>query len=63
MRERRERFWHNRVVVRIDVKMRGGFLLYERERRDPSWTNYKCHASKRDRQSQGGGNFRVLVVS
>jgi hypothetical protein len=28
MRERWERFWHNRVVVRIDVEMRRGRLSF-----------------------------------
>jgi hypothetical protein len=28
MGERWERFWHNRVVVRIDVKMRRGRLSF-----------------------------------
>jgi hypothetical protein len=35
MRERWERFWHNRVVVRIDVKMMRGrhsFILGREER-------------------------------
>jgi hypothetical protein len=32
MRGRWERFWHNRVVVRIDVKMRREGFLYMRER-------------------------------
>jgi hypothetical protein len=64
MKERRERFWHSRVAVRIDVKMRReAFLLYERERRNPFWINYKCHTSKRDRQSQGRDTFRVLIAS
>jgi hypothetical protein len=64
MRKRWERFWHSRVVVRIIVQMRrGGFLLYEGERRNPSWMNYKCHPSKRERTSQGRDTFRVLVVS
>jgi hypothetical protein len=59
----RERFWHSRVAVRIDVKMRGvGFLLYEGERKDPPWMSSKCHSSKGERQSQGGCTFRVLVV-
>jgi hypothetical protein len=63
-RERWERFWHNRVAMRINVQMRReGFLLYERERRDPSWMSYKCHPSKRERTSQGRDTFRVLVVS
>jgi hypothetical protein len=60
-RESGERFWHNRVVVKTHVKMRReGLLLYEGERRDPSWMNYKCHPSKRERTSQGGHTFRVL---
>jgi hypothetical protein len=42
---------------------REGFLLYEGERRDPSWMSYKCHPSKRERTSQGRDTFRVLVVS
>jgi hypothetical protein len=64
MRKRWERFWHSRVAMRIDDKMRReAFLLYERERRNPSWMNYKCHTSKRDRQSQGRDTFKVLVVS
>jgi hypothetical protein len=46
MRKSEERFWHNRVVVKTDVKMRRvGFLLDEGER-DPSWMSYKCHPSK-----------------
>jgi hypothetical protein len=62
--ERWDNFWHNIVVVRIDVKMRREvFLLYEGERRNPSWMNYKCHPSKRERTSQGRGTFRVMVVS
>ena len=45
----------------IDDEMRRGrhsFILGET--RNPSWMNYKCHTSKRDRQSQGGRTFRVL---
>ena len=64
MRKRWERFWHSRVAMRIDDKIRReAFLLYEGERRNPSWMNYKCHTSKRYKQSQGRDNFRVLVVS
>jgi hypothetical protein len=51
MKGRWERFWHSRVGARIGIKMRReAFLLYERERRNPSWMNYKCHPSKRERQ-------------
>jgi hypothetical protein len=32
MKKRWERFWHNRVVVRIDLKMRRGGLSFMRER-------------------------------
>jgi hypothetical protein len=64
-REKRwERFGQHRLALRIDGEMRRGrhsFILGERK--DPSWMNYKCHTSKRDRQSQGRDTFRVLVVS
>jgi hypothetical protein len=51
MRECGKRFWHNRVAVKADIKMRReGFLLKEGERRDPSWMSYKCHPSKRERE-------------
>jgi hypothetical protein len=29
---------------------REGFLLYEGEKRDPSWMSYKCYPSKRKRE-------------
>jgi hypothetical protein len=61
MRESGERFWHNRVVVKIDVKnKRDKFLLKEGERKNPSWMSYKCHPSKRERTSQGRCTSRVL---
>ena len=47
--------WKTNVKMRREV-----FLLYEGERRDPSWMSYKCHPSKRERTSQGGRTFRVL---
>jgi hypothetical protein len=46
------------------MKMRReGFLLYEGEKKNPSWMSYKCHPSKRKRTSQERDIFRVLVVS
>jgi hypothetical protein len=46
--------WHNRVVVKKDVKMRRmGFFLKEGKRRDPSWMSYKYHPSKRENKSRG----------
>jgi hypothetical protein len=33
--------------MKLDAKMRrGGFLLKEGKRRDPSWMIYKCHPSR-----------------
>ena len=47
--EREERdFGIIELLWEIDVKMRReAFLLYEEERRNPSWMNYKCHIQER----------------
>ena len=59
-----ERFWHGNNTESRCVKWgRGGFLLYLRAKSYPSWMSYKCHTSKRNKQSQRRVTFRVLVVS
>jgi hypothetical protein len=52
-RESGERFWHNRIAVKTHCQNEeGGIILYEGEMRDPSWMNYKCHPSKREKNSR-----------
>jgi hypothetical protein len=55
-----EKFWHNRLAMKIDEEMRRrDSLLSVRKRRDPTWMSSKCHPSMGEGSLQRGRTFRV----